>query len=158
LYAALPWTLITVFVGYKLGRRAKANDDTTTLVVDDVKLFLAKIEELCPLIAAHQAGTPSKGTSLEKSREHLTTLRKAAVAVHKRIQESLKSGNEQERWQGAYFKWRHSTDDDTGWITNKAKKWSRDSIKDLEKASDDYTQIISNLRNGIAQRRVKLKK
>jgi hypothetical protein len=156
----IPWLLVLVipFLTYHLGRKAKVDDDINSLVVKDVHDFLERIETLARLIAAHQAGSPSHGDNLEKSREHLTTLRVSALAVSNRIIRSFKSEADKVGWESAYLDWKKATAADAGWITNKSKKLSREAISAIDVASGIYAEAITDIRNGIATRRIKLKK
>lgn len=158
----IPWIVAVVGWGvaialYCLTRRNKINDDLNDIVIEDIKEFLEKIEELTRLVAAHQGGCPCLGSDLKESRKHLTTLRQTAMAVSNRVHEALLNNNNSEEWKLMFREWKTATEGNTDWITNKNNKWSREKLTILERANEEYTGKIINFRNRVVTRRIKLK-
>jgi hypothetical protein len=142
---------------YNLNRNNKISDDFTDMIVDDVKDFLKKMEEICSAVASHQSACPCKGASLKDSRQHLTVLRRAAIAVSCRIENALVSGLDCDAWKKLYRNWKIETEGETGWITNKNKKWSQTKMERLEEENEKLIREVTAFRNRIATRKIKIK-
>jgi hypothetical protein len=148
-----PWILpiITLLGGYWLGRRNTILNNVVTLTLDDITTFREKIDQFIPLVKAHQRGTPcGETTTLEKSRENLTELRKTAASIHRQIHGSFQKKADKEEWMNAYRDWKEATEGETGWIINKKKKWSDEGIHRIEQASESYSETISRFRRRVA--------
>lgn len=158
----IPWIIAVIgwaFAGlfYFLNRKSKITDTFTDMVVGDVKDFLEKMEEISCAVASHQGACPCKGSSLKESRQHLTTLRRAAVAVSGRIENALVNGLDRDEWKNLFRQWKIDSEGETGWITNKNKKWSQTRTERLEKDNEKFIRQVTGFRNRIATRKIKIK-
>jgi hypothetical protein len=158
----IPWVLALIgwavaIALYRLTRKNKINDDLNDIVIEDIKAFLEKIEELTRLVASHQGGCPCQGGDLRNSREHLTALRQTAVAISNRVDRALLNTDDSDEWKKSYREWKSATEGNTDWITNRNKKWNRENMTLLEQANEEYTGKIINFRNRVVTRKIKLK-
>jgi hypothetical protein len=147
--------VVTIFVTV-LTRRFKCKDDVNAIVINDVNAFLSKIEELSGCIKSHQSGYPCAGRDLRESREYLTKLKREAVNNLNRITNAIESKKESDSFKAEFRLWKKSTEDNSGWITDKKKRWPTDRIEELDESNREYIGKITKLRQRIAKREVKL--
>lgn len=149
-------TFVASIVFYVLSRRAKCRDDVNAIVLSDVVALLSKIEELSGGIKLHQSGVPCAGRDLGRSREHLSELRIEAVNILNRITEAINSKQESDSLKEEFHLWKRATEGDSGWITDKRRRWSPDRIEALEESNRAYIVKITKLRQRIAKKKLKL--
>lgn len=156
---AIPWTLTIVIsiATFYLGRRSVAIDNKRQLLIGDIKDLVLKMEQLCPLISAHQGGRPENAPSLEASRKEITELRKTASNYLFRIKDHLRSPTHQSDLETNYFRWKQATEGDSGLITNQKYKWSMGEIKRLETACESFIAELGKMRTQIASGKTRLK-